>query len=72
MSPHGHLSWQGVLAVSAVLLIQGTWLFMDARTYSRWPWLWGLWGLIQAPLPLLVYLLFVRKVWRKWKLRSRT
>lgn len=63
---HGNLSWQELLLLIAILLTQGTWLFMDARKYSRYPWLWGLWGLIQAPVPSVVYLLVVRRVWKHW------
>lgn len=63
---HGNLSWQELLLLIAILFTQGTWLFMDARKYSRYPWLWGLWGLIQAPVPSVVYLLVVRRVWKHW------
>lgn len=55
-----------VLAVIPVLLAQSLYLFLDARKREHYPWLWGLWGLIQAPVPLLVYLLVVRKV-RPWR-----
>lgn len=64
---HGNLSWPEVVLLIAVLLTQGTWLFMDARQRSRYPWFWGLWGLISAPVPTIVYLLVVRKVWRRWR-----
>ncbi|WP_219838771.1 hypothetical protein [Paenibacillus sp. R14(2021)] len=52
-----------VIAVAAVLLCQSNWLFADAKKHSRYPWFWGLWGLIQFPLPLLCYLLIVRRPW---------
>ncbi|MFP3360363.1 transcriptional regulator, partial [Planococcus sp. SIMBA_143] len=36
-------------------------LFVDAKKKGSYPWLWGIWGLIQLPMPTLFYLLFV--VW---------
>jgi hypothetical protein len=47
--------------IAAVLLVQGTWLFRDARKRNkgRMAWFWGLWGLTGAPSPILVYLLVV-------------
>ncbi|MBB3112172.1 hypothetical protein FHS18_004250 [Paenibacillus phyllosphaerae] len=68
MNELNHLS-QGeiwVLALVVILLIcQSTWLFIDARKHSRFPWFWGLWGLIQSPMPLLFYWLIVRRGLRK-------
>lgn len=55
------LPWYGWLAVAILLLGQGTWLFLDARRRGARPWLWGLLGLVQFPVPLLVYLLLVRR-----------
>lgn len=72
MSQHGHLTWQSIVLVVAILLTQGIWLFVDAHKRSRWPWLWGLWGLLQAPIPTIVYLLVVRKVWKYWSPPSQT
>ncbi|MCL6458620.1 MAG: sigmaY antisigma factor component [Gorillibacterium sp.] len=43
----------------AILFSQGTWLFLDARKRGANPWVWGLWGCIQCPTPLVVYWLFV-------------
>ncbi|WP_438432529.1 sigmaY antisigma factor component [Gorillibacterium sp. sgz500922] len=48
------------LLIAALLLTQGTWLFRDARKRGAWHWLWGLWGCIQFPTPLIVYWLTVR------------
>ncbi|WP_040948762.1 hypothetical protein [Gorillibacterium massiliense] len=50
-----------IILVGVLLLGQGTWLFLDARGRSRYPWLWGIWGLIQCPTPFVVYLFVVRK-----------
>jgi hypothetical protein len=44
-----------------LLLTQSMLLFLDAKKKGSYPWLWGIWGLIQLPMPTLFYLLFV--VW---------
>ncbi|MGO4183898.1 sigmaY antisigma factor component [Paenibacillus sp. MCAF9] len=54
--------WGWILLISA-LIAQSTWLFIDARKRDSMPWFWGLWGLIQAPMPLLFYFIFVRSGW---------
>lgn len=54
--------WFWVLLI-AVLVTQSTWLFIDARKRDSMPWVWGLWGLIQFPMPLLFYFIFVRSGW---------
>jgi hypothetical protein len=51
--------------VATILLAQSIFLFTNARKHGHNHWLWGILGLIQAPMPLLFYLLFIRKVWRK-------
>jgi hypothetical protein len=54
-------TWETVLLVAPLLLGQGTWLFLDARKRGARPWLWGLYGLIQFPCPLLLYYFIVIK-----------
>ncbi|MFK3959997.1 transcriptional regulator [Guptibacillus hwajinpoensis] len=44
-----------------LLLTQSMLLFIDAKKKGSYPWVWGIWGLIQLPMPTLFYLLFV--VW---------
>ncbi|MDP4549666.1 transcriptional regulator [Alkalihalobacillus macyae] len=44
-----------------LLLTQSMVLFVDAKKKGSYPWLWGIWGLIQFPMPTIFYLLFV--VW---------
>ncbi|WP_138755185.1 sigmaY antisigma factor component [Paenibacillus sinopodophylli] len=56
--------WFWVLLI-VVLISQSTWLFIDARKRDSMPWLWGIWGLIQVPMPLVCYLIFVRSGWFK-------
>ncbi|OMF34726.1 sigmaY antisigma factor component [Paenibacillus sp. FSL H8-0548] len=54
--------WFWILMIP-ILIAQSTWLFIDARKRDSMPWLWGLWGLIQTPLPLVFYYIFVRSGW---------
>ncbi|MEH7333638.1 sigma-Y antisigma factor component [Neobacillus drentensis] len=54
-----------IIIVSAILLVQSIYLFLDARKHNHNYWLWGIVGLIQAPMPILFYLIFVRKIFRK-------
>jgi hypothetical protein len=49
-----------IVTIVLLLLLQGTWLFIDAGKRGKWRWFWGLWGLTSAPTPVLIYLLFVR------------
>ncbi|MBA4535632.1 sigma-Y antisigma factor component [Bacillus aquiflavi] len=50
-----------IVLVIIVLLAQSLYLFFDARKNGHNYWLWGILGLIQAPTPLLIYFLFIRK-----------
>lgn len=54
--------WFWILLI-IVLMAQSTWLFIDARKRESMPWLWGVWGLIQVPMPIIFYFLFVRSGW---------
>lgn len=54
-----------IIMVVVILLLQSIYLFLDARKRNHNYWLWGIVGLIQAPMPTLFYLLFVRKIFRK-------
>ncbi|MDX8366993.1 sigma-Y antisigma factor component [Cytobacillus sp. IB215665] len=47
--------------VAIILITQSTLLFFDARKHGYNYWLWGIIGLIQAPMPSLFYVLFVRR-----------
>lgn len=52
----------GIIILAFVLvLIQGTWLFLDARKreLGKMAWFWGIWGSTTLPLPLLLYWIFV-------------
>jgi predicted PurR-regulated permease PerM len=63
----GELTLPGMIVVVLILLFQSIYLFLDARKRNHNYWLWGIVGLIQAPMPTLFYLIFVRKVFAKRK-----
>lgn len=62
--------WAIVAASICVCLIQGIWMFRDAQKRGRFPWLWGLWGLISCPTPLIFYYFFVIRKDRKKNKKS--
>ena len=63
------LSLYTIIIVVLILMMQSIYLFIDARKRNHNYWLWGIVGLIQAPMPTLFYLIFVRKIFHKnnWK-----
>lgn len=54
-----------------LLLTQSMVLFVDAKKKGSYPWLWGIWGLIQLPMPTLCYLLFVVWPYKRRQKRKR-
>lgn len=59
------ISVQLIVIVAVILISQSIFLFTNARKHGHNYWFWGIIGLIQAPMPTLFYLIFVRKLWRK-------
>ncbi|MBS4218586.1 transcriptional regulator [Bacillus sp. FJAT-49711] len=57
-----------LLFASPILLVQSILLFIDAKKKGALAWLWGMWGLIQFPLPTIFYYFIVIRPYRK-KLR---
>ncbi|SDG47739.1 hypothetical protein SAMN04488542_14613 [Fontibacillus panacisegetis] len=57
--------WWALVLIALLLLIQSTWMFIDARKRGRRAWLWGLWGVLNCPSSLIVYLLVV--VWADYR-----
>lgn len=51
--------------IAFILICQGSWMFWDARKRGHNAWLWGFLGLIQFPSYLLIYLIFVRKIFKR-------
>ncbi|TFD96552.1 sigmaY antisigma factor component [Jeotgalibacillus sp. R-1-5s-1] len=45
-----------------IVLAQSIYLFTDARKRGHAKWFWGIWGIIQTPLPLICYLVWSRKL----------
>jgi hypothetical protein len=49
-----------------LLLIQGAWIFYDSRKRKeKYYWLWGLFGLMNIPSSLIIYLLVTRSITKK-------
>lgn len=47
--------------VVPILLIQGSWIFYDARKRGeKYYWLWGIFGLLNTPGNLVIYLIVTR------------
>jgi hypothetical protein len=61
------LSKTGLIVLLAIvvpiLLIQGAWVFYDARKRKeKYYWLWGIFALMNTPGNLLIYLLVTRVI----------
>lgn len=57
--PRDPLQWVAVLCAFAITVPIGIWIFRDAQKRGRFPWLWGLWGIMSEPLPIIFYYIFV-------------
>ncbi|MDM5454964.1 sigma-Y antisigma factor component [Peribacillus simplex] len=53
-----------LMVCGVILLSQSIYLFVDARKNGFNQWMWGIIGLIQAPIPLIFYLI-VKKIKKK-------
>jgi hypothetical protein len=60
-----HLPIWGWILIAIILFVQSSWLFKDAQENNANPWIWGIWGLIQAPTPFIIYLFVVKKIHKK-------
>ncbi len=54
-----------LLLISPIILTQSTLLFIDAKKKGAKAWFWGIWGLLQCPLPSVCYYFFVLRPYRK-------
>lgn len=52
--------WPVLIGAIILVTIQGTWIFLDARKRGENYWLWGLFGLMNTPGNLIVYLIVTR------------
>jgi len=50
-----------LILLSPILLTQSILLFIDAKKRNSYAWFWGIWGLIQFPLPAIFYWFFVTR-----------
>ncbi|QHT45813.1 sigma-Y antisigma factor component [Halobacillus sp. ACCC02827] len=55
----------GFLLLGTVLLTQSSILFIKARRIDKAPWFWGLIGIIQFPVPSILFFILRRTVWRE-------
>lgn len=55
------IGWIGLIII---IFTQSILLFLDARRRGHNKWFWGIWGLIQFPLPTIFYLLLARKIYK--------
>lgn len=53
------------LLVSPIMLAQSILLFIDAKKKGSYAWIWGIWGLLQFPLPSIFYYFIVIRPYRK-------
>lgn len=53
------------LMLSPIMLTQSILLFIDAKKKGSYAWIWGIWGLLQFPLPTIFYYLLVIRPYRK-------
>ncbi|MTI47498.1 zinc ribbon domain-containing protein [Sporosalibacterium faouarense] len=52
------------ILLAVVLLIQGSWIFYDASKRGENKWLWGLFGILNTPSNLIVYLIVTRIIFK--------
>ncbi|MBU5482877.1 hypothetical protein KQI86_00980 [Clostridium sp. MSJ-11] len=53
--------------VIPILLLQGLWIFNDAKKRGeRKYWLWGLFGILNTPGNLIIYLIVTRAIIDKY------
>lgn len=55
----------GWLLVVLLLVTQSSILFLKARKIGKAPWLWGVVGLIQFPVPSIIFFILWKTVWTR-------
>ncbi len=53
-----------LILVLVLLISQSVFLFQDARRRNLHPWFWGIYGIIQAPMPTILYFIIERKIFK--------
>lgn len=57
-----------LLSIIPLLILQALWIFKDGKKRGeKYYWLWGLFGLINLPESLLVYLIVTRIIMKRKK-----
>ncbi|ARI78322.1 sigma-Y antisigma factor component [Halobacillus mangrovi] len=54
----------GIILIALLLLTQSSILFIKARRIGKVPWLWGIVGLIQFPVPSIVFWILLKTAWK--------
>ncbi|MDS0527624.1 hypothetical protein NNC19_18195 [Clostridium sp. SHJSY1] len=55
-----------LICVPIILIIQGTLIFRDAMKKDiPYPWIWGIIGLVQAPWPTIIYLIYRKRYFKR-------
>lgn len=53
------------ILLGVILLAQSSWMFYDAKKRKEFPWIWGIFGLLNTPSNLLIYLVVTRIIRKK-------
>lgn len=69
--PTTTFQWVSMWIAFAINIPQGILLFRNAQKRGRFPWLWGLWGVMSFPLPTVFYYLFIIRPDQKKKAGSK-
>lgn len=57
-----------LIIVIPILIIQGFWIFKDAKKRGeKYYWLWGVFGLLNTPGNLIIYLIITRVIFDRFK-----
>lgn len=57
-----------LIIVIPILIMQGFWMFKDAKKRGeKYYWLWGIFGLLNTPGNLIIYLIITRVIFDKFK-----
>ncbi len=57
-----------ILVLLPIAIVQGLWIFQDAKKRGeKYYWLWGLFGILNVPSNLLIYLIVTRVIIKKQK-----
>ncbi|AGK96350.1 hypothetical protein [Clostridium pasteurianum] len=52
-----------IIALAIILLTQGFWIYNDAKKRGeKYYWLWGIFGLLNVPSNLIIYLIVTRVI----------